>query len=200
MLWLLYFTLFRVTLMVVKTLLDCFLLIFPLFNCIQPLLLAYRLANMDIDQGLIHWLIDFLTDRFQKVRVNGVLSGILHRVTSGMCPFTTFILLIHRWLPVSLHMQMTLWIYPCSVMRTVSMSQYWMSSQPGINAPLLLINAPCWTLMFQKQRRQSLTLEGSLPSPPLHWSMTRLGASVQALGNNNWWQPQVWCKYWCCMC
>lgn len=32
---------------------------------------------MNIDQGLICWLIDFLSDRSQKVRGNGVLSDVL---------------------------------------------------------------------------------------------------------------------------
>ncbi len=47
------------------------------FNCIQPHILAKRLAGMGIDHGLICWLMDFLTDRLQNVRVNGVLSDIL---------------------------------------------------------------------------------------------------------------------------
>lgn len=36
------------------------------FNCIQPRVLAERLTSINIDQGLICWLIDFLTDRPQK--------------------------------------------------------------------------------------------------------------------------------------
>ncbi len=32
---------------------------------------------MGIDHGLICWLMDFLTDRLQNVRVNGVLSDVL---------------------------------------------------------------------------------------------------------------------------
>lgn len=43
------------------------------FNCVQPHNLAGRLAGMGID--LICWLIGFLTDRSQSVRVNGVLSN-----------------------------------------------------------------------------------------------------------------------------
>lgn len=43
------------------------------FNCVQPDNLAERLAGMGID--LISWLIGFLTDGSQKVRVNEVLSN-----------------------------------------------------------------------------------------------------------------------------
>ncbi len=48
------------------------------FNCIQPHILADGLTSIhNIDPGLICWLADFLTDRPQKVKVNGVLSDAL---------------------------------------------------------------------------------------------------------------------------
>lgn len=53
------------------------------FNCIQPHILAERLLNYNIDRGLIYWLLDFLTARSQRVRVNGVLSDVLHSSTGS---------------------------------------------------------------------------------------------------------------------
>lgn len=48
------------------------------FNCIQPHILAERLRDIhSINPGLIAWLMDFLTERPQRVRVNGVLSDTL---------------------------------------------------------------------------------------------------------------------------
>ena len=45
------------------------------FNCIQPHILAGRLATHNIGSGLIAWIMDFLTHRSQRVRVNGTLSA-----------------------------------------------------------------------------------------------------------------------------
>lgn len=76
--WLPYSIHFRNILMVGRTLLGCFLIDFSsAFNCIQLHILANRLINMDIDHDLTCWLTDFLTDRSQKVGVNGVLSNVL---------------------------------------------------------------------------------------------------------------------------
>lgn len=47
------------------------------FNCIQPHVLAGKLRNcFNIDPGLVSWLMDFLTNRSQRVRVNGTLSDV----------------------------------------------------------------------------------------------------------------------------
>ncbi|XDV19566.1 hypothetical protein PO909_025015 [Leuciscus waleckii] len=54
------------------------------FNCIQPHVLADRLKNTyNIDTGLICWLMDFLTVRSQRVRVNSVLSDVLFSSTGS---------------------------------------------------------------------------------------------------------------------
>lgn len=50
------------------------------FNCIQPHVLASKLLNcFNIDPGLVSWLMDFLTNRSQRVRVNGTLSDVYHQ-------------------------------------------------------------------------------------------------------------------------
>lgn len=48
------------------------------FNCIQPHILAGILkGTFNIDPCLICWLMNFLTNRSQRVRVNGMLSDVL---------------------------------------------------------------------------------------------------------------------------
>lgn len=48
------------------------------FNCIQPHILAESLKSVhNIDPGLICWLMDFLMERSQRVKVNGILSDAL---------------------------------------------------------------------------------------------------------------------------
>jgi len=45
------------------------------FNTIQPHILVDKLLkNFDLDFNIVGWILDFLTDRTQKVRVNGCLS------------------------------------------------------------------------------------------------------------------------------
>ncbi|KAI5086940.1 gastrula zinc finger protein XlCGF28.1-like, partial [Silurus meridionalis] len=54
------------------------------FNCIQPHILAERLKSVhNIDYGLISWLMDFLTNRSQRVKVNSVLSDVLFSSTGS---------------------------------------------------------------------------------------------------------------------
>ena len=53
------------------------------FNCIQPHILAGRLATHNIEPGLIAWIMDFLTQRSQCVRVNGTLSAPLTSSTGS---------------------------------------------------------------------------------------------------------------------
>ena len=46
------------------------------FNTIQPHILVEKLVNnFGLDSGIIGWVLDFLTNRTQRVRVNGTLSG-----------------------------------------------------------------------------------------------------------------------------
>ncbi|XDV11492.1 hypothetical protein PO909_000423 [Leuciscus waleckii] len=48
------------------------------FNCVQPFILAKKLIdNFHLDLNIVCWLVDFLTNRSQRVRVNGVLSNVL---------------------------------------------------------------------------------------------------------------------------
>ena len=54
------------------------------FNTIQPHLLAQKLIHsFKLDLNLVGWIIDFLTDRSQCVRVNDVLSLLLHSSTGS---------------------------------------------------------------------------------------------------------------------
>ena len=53
----------------------CFVDFSSAFDCMQPHILARRLLNMpNIDFGTICWLVDFLTTRSQRTRVNSTLS------------------------------------------------------------------------------------------------------------------------------
>ena len=53
----------------------CFVDFSSAFDCMQPHILARRLLNMsNIDFGTICWLVDFLTSRSQRTRVNSTLS------------------------------------------------------------------------------------------------------------------------------
>lgn len=57
------------------------------FNCIQPHILAERLKSVhNIDYELICWLMDFLTKRSQRVKVNSVLSDVLLSSTAVLSP------------------------------------------------------------------------------------------------------------------
>lgn len=47
------------------------------FDIIQPLWLAEKLSVMQVDQDLVAWIIDYLTDRPQYVRLHGCLSDIV---------------------------------------------------------------------------------------------------------------------------
>lgn len=56
----------------------CFVDFSSAFNCMQPHILANRLLQFpDIDIGTICWLVDFLTMRSQRTRVNNTLSEVL---------------------------------------------------------------------------------------------------------------------------
>lgn len=69
------------------------------FNCIQPHIFAHRLlSNFYLDFNIVCWLIDFLTNREQRIRVNGSLSSTLnfYRVSSGLLSFPTFICLVYN--------------------------------------------------------------------------------------------------------
>lgn len=71
------------------------------FNCIQLHILAQRLKIHNINPGLICWLLDFLTDRSQHLKVNGVLWNVLLSSTGSLkgCVFiTSFICFIYKCL------------------------------------------------------------------------------------------------------
>lgn len=68
------------------------------FNCIQPHILAYHLTNIhSIDQDLVCLLVDFLTERSQKVRVNGVLLNVLLSSTGSPqgCVFPPLLFILY---------------------------------------------------------------------------------------------------------
>ena len=68
------------------------------FNCIQPHILADGLSSIhNIDPGLIRWLVNFLTDRSQKVKVNGVLSDVLLSSTGSPqgCVLSPLLFVLH---------------------------------------------------------------------------------------------------------
>lgn len=66
--------------------------------CIQPHILVRHLTRtFNLDSGLISWLIDFLTDRPQKLRVRNILLDVLLSSTvspppPSVCPFPTLVL------------------------------------------------------------------------------------------------------------
>ncbi len=45
------------------------------FNTVQPHLMGQKLLQMDVKPQLILWILSFLTDKHQKVQVNGHLSS-----------------------------------------------------------------------------------------------------------------------------
>ena len=47
------------------------------FNTIQPHILASKLINLNLNKKLILWIFDFLTHRFQYVKLNNVLSNVI---------------------------------------------------------------------------------------------------------------------------
>ncbi|WP_419641928.1 RNA-directed DNA polymerase, partial [Thiolapillus sp.] len=47
------------------------------FNTIQPHLLVQKLLNMKLPSSVISWIFDYLTNRLQYVRLNGVLSSVI---------------------------------------------------------------------------------------------------------------------------
>ena len=54
------------------------------FNTIQPHVLALRLLeHFNISNNLVGWILNFLTDRTQKVRVNGTVSDQLTSSTGS---------------------------------------------------------------------------------------------------------------------
>ena len=52
------------------------------FNTVQPHLMGQKLSQMDVNPHLILWVLSFLTDRHQRVRVNGHLSS-SRRISTG---------------------------------------------------------------------------------------------------------------------
>jgi len=48
------------------------------FNTIQPILLKDKLSSMGVDAYLVSWIVDYLTERPQFVRLGGCIFG--HRV------------------------------------------------------------------------------------------------------------------------
>ena len=50
---------------------------FSAFNTIQPHLLVQKLLNMKLPSSVISWFFDYLTNRLQYIRLNGVLSSVI---------------------------------------------------------------------------------------------------------------------------
>lgn len=66
------------------------------FNCIQPHILADRLLKKhNINPGSIAWLVDFLTSRSQRVKVNGILSGNLLLVPPQGCVLSPLLFVLY---------------------------------------------------------------------------------------------------------
>ena len=54
------------------------------FNTLQPHILANKLTSyFHLDDQLIRWIMDFLTDRSQRVRVNNTFSDLRHTSTGS---------------------------------------------------------------------------------------------------------------------
>ena len=47
------------------------------FDTIKPHLLVQKLLNMKLPSSVISWIFDYLTNRLQHVRMNGVLSSVI---------------------------------------------------------------------------------------------------------------------------
>jgi len=70
------------------------------FNTIQPHILANKLAShFSLDNHWVLWITDFLTNRLQRVFVNGCFSELTCWVSSGVCPVSTSLYSIYRRLP-----------------------------------------------------------------------------------------------------
>lgn len=56
----------------------------PAFNTIQPHLLVEKLLHQfQLEANLVGWILDFLTNRSQRVRVNSHLSDLAHTSTGS---------------------------------------------------------------------------------------------------------------------
>ena len=53
------------------------------FNTIEPHLLVQKLLNMKLPSSAISWIFDYLTNRLQYVRLNGVLSSVISTNTGA---------------------------------------------------------------------------------------------------------------------
>ena len=47
------------------------------FNTIQPHLLVQKLLKMKLPFSVVSWIFDYLTNRLQYVRLNGVISSVI---------------------------------------------------------------------------------------------------------------------------
>ena len=53
------------------------------FNTMQPRLLVPKLLNMKLPSSVILWIFDYLTNRLQYARLNGVLSSAIYTNTGA---------------------------------------------------------------------------------------------------------------------
>ena len=71
------------------------------FNTIQPHILANKLVSyFSLDNHLVLWIIDFLTNRLQRVCQRLFFRAVtdMYWVSSGVCPVSTSLHSIYRWL------------------------------------------------------------------------------------------------------
>ena len=68
------------------------------FNTMQPHLLAHKLlSNFGLKNRIVLWIMSFLTNRLQKVFVNGHFSVVsdMYWISAGLCPFATSVYSLH---------------------------------------------------------------------------------------------------------
>ena len=68
------------------------------FNTIQPhVLVSKLLSEFNLESNLVSWIMDFLTNRTQRVKVNGCLSErrLFHWLSPGLCTFPSTVYPLH---------------------------------------------------------------------------------------------------------
>ena len=73
------------------------------FNTIQPHITVEKLLSLSVNKNLIAWILDFLTNRTQYVKLNETISNLCKLstgfCTSGLCTLTNFIHALYQRLP-----------------------------------------------------------------------------------------------------
>ena len=68
------------------------------FNTTQPHIMVEKLLSLSVNKNLIAWILDFLTNRTQYVKLNETISN-LCKLNTGACTLTNFIHALYQRLP-----------------------------------------------------------------------------------------------------